>query len=345
MPLSLAQVELITNNVLDFYKKGTPRDQHIQERPLLAKMRAKQKTYPGNKGRVDMPVVMDTSSTLQGFTYDDTVNYGNPANVKRVSYPWKLFHIGIQVTLHELLHDGISITDSTTGKNTSEHTDREVVALTNLLEHKIRDMEEGYERDHNTMMWRDGTQSAYAYPGVTSIVVDNPSAAVVVGGIDQSANAKWRNRASLTIALGSSAESQAVTLTLDREMRQLRRYGGRPDLFLAGSDMIDRLNQERRAKGTYTQTGFSNGQDISAGDSIYDGKQIIYDPTLDDLGYSKRLYVLDTRRLYPFVVDGEDGKTHAPARPEDKYVIYRAKTWVGGLACDQRNCHGVYAFA
>lgn len=346
MPFTLAQVENVFNSTLDYYmKKGTPRDQHIQERPLLSKMRAKQKTIPGGRGRVDMPIVMETSSQLQGFQYDDTVGYGNPTNVKRVSYPYRLFHIGIQTTMHELIHDGISVTDTVTGKTTSEHSERELTMLVNILEHKVRDMEEGYDRDQNLLLWRDGTQSALAYPGVTSIVVDNPAAAIVVGGVDQNANAKWRNRSNLAINLGASAQTQAVMLTLDYEMRQLRRYGGKPDTFLAGSDMIDRLNKERRANGSFTQTGFAGSQDISAGDAIYDGKPVMYDPTLDDLGYSKRLYVLDSKHIFPFVVEGEDGKMHAPARPEDKYVFYRAKTWVGGLACDQRNCHGVYAFA
>jgi hypothetical protein len=34
---------------------------------------------------------------------------------------------------------------------------------------------------------------------------------------------------------------------------------------------------------------------------------------------------------------------HNPARPADKYVLYRAKTWVGGLVARQRNTSGVYA--
>lgn len=346
MPFTLAQAELVINSTLDFYwKKGTPTDQHIQERPLLAAMRARQKTIPGGKGRVDMPVVMEATSQLQGFQYDDSVGYGNPANVKRVSYPYRLFHIGTQITMHEMIHDGISVVDSTTGKSTTTHSERELTMLVNIVEHKARDMDEGFDRDLNLLYWRDGTQSALAFPGVTSIVVDNPAAATVVGGIDQSANPKWRNRAALNINLGASADTQAVVNTLDYEHRQLRRYGGNPDTYLAGSDMIDRLTKELRAKGLYTQNGFSGGKDVSAGDISYGSKVIKYDPTLDDLGYSKRLYVLDSKRIFPFVVEGEDEKMHNPARPEDKYVFYRAKTWVGGLAANMRNAHGVYGFA
>lgn len=38
-------------------------------------------------------------------------------------------------------------------------------------------------------------------------------------------------------------------------------------------------------------------------------------------------------------------KRHNPARPADKYVMYRALTWVGGLVCRQRNANGVYSIA
>jgi len=346
MPITMEQAQMILQNTLDFYmKKGTPRDQHIQEKPLLSRMRRKMKTIPGGKGRVDLPIVLDTASQLQEFEYDDPVNYGSPAKIRRVSAPWRLFHIGIQVTMHELIHEGITVTDTLTGEAKSNVSQREAIALANMMEHKIRDMEEGYDRDMNLLYWRDGSQSALAFPGVTAWVADDPTSATIVGGIDQSANAKWRNRANLAIALGAGPETQAVIRTLDFEMPQLRRFGGRPSAGYAGSDMIDRLKAELRAKGSYTENGFTGSNDVGAGDITFNRMPIYYDPTLDDLGFQKRLYVLDENRLMPFAVDGEDGKNHAPARPEDKYVFYQARTFVGGMIADQRNSHGVYAFA
>lgn len=347
MPFTMEQVQNVANSTLDFYmKKGTPRDQHIQDKPLLSRLRKKQKSIPGGKGRVDMPVVLETVSALQGFEYDDQVDYGSPAKIRRVSYPYRLFHIGIQFSMHELIHDGISVVDSSDGKKTTEHSKRELTMLVNILEHKIKDMDEGFDKDLNTLMWRDGSQSALAFPGLTSFIVDDPTAATVVGGIDQAANAKWRNRANLTITLGdTTGASQAVAITLDNELPQLRRYGGKPSVGFAGSDMIERLKLEYRYKGYYSQTGFNKSVDLATGDIEIGGIPIYYDPTLDDLGYDKRLYLIDESRVFPFVVEGEDEKKHNPARPEDKYVFYMAKTWVGGMGCEQRNGCGVYAFA
>lgn len=345
MPFTMEQVEAVANATLDFYwKKGTPRAQYTQERPLLSMLRKNQKTIPGGRGYIDIPVVLDTVSTLQGFQYDDPVTYANPNRIRRARYPWRLFHIGIQVTMHELLHDGISVVDSTTGEKTVEHNDRERTMLVNLLEHKIADMEEGYDRDLNLLDWRDGTQSALAFAGITGLISDSPSSGVVVGGIDQVANPKWQNRANTNITLGADASTMAVIRTLDAEVPQLRRYGGKPNVGFAGAAMIDRLKAEYRSKGNFTLEGFAKGGDLSVGELTFNGLTIYYDPTLDDLGRSKYLYLLDMRRIFQFVIEGEDGKEHHPARPEDRYTFYRAKTWVGGLATDQRNAHGVYAF-
>jgi hypothetical protein len=71
----------------------------------------------------------------------------------------------------------------------------------------------------------------------------------------------------------------------------------------------------------------------------------VYDPTLDDLGSAKRCFFIDPKHLYLMVMDGEDMKQHSPARPADKYVLYRGVTWTGGMVADQLNCHGVYEVA
>ena len=341
------QVENVKNSVLDFYmKKGAPLEQHIQDKPLLSRLRSKQKSIPGGKGRVEMAVIMETVSSLESFEYDDTVGYGSPAKNRRVSAPYRLFHIGTQVTMHELLHEGISVTDSTTGAKKSDISKSDAIRLWNIFDSKMRDQNEGFDAGLNRKMWLDGSQGPLEFPGVTAWVVDNPAAATVVGGIDQAANAKWRNRANLAITLGdTTGASQAVLRTLDVELPQLRRFGGKPSVGFAGSDMIDRFKAERRAKSDYSHTGTNGSKDLAVGAVEFDGIPIFYDPTLDDLGYAKRLYILDESELYPFVVEGEDKKKHTPARPEDKYVFYSAYTWVGGMIARRRNGCGVYAFA
>lgn len=346
MPFTAQELENIANSAIDFHaerRKVTP--QTLQDKPLLRALRAKQKTFPGGKDNITFRVKFDYTTGIQGFSHDDVVDYDNPANTKTASYPYKMIHGGISFTMDELIRDGITIVDSVDGKSTSQKSDREMTALANMLDEKLDDMEEGMERGFNLMFWRDGTQDPNLVPGVRSIVVNDPTAASVVGGIDQSAVTDWRNRASLGLSTATPS-NLVIASKLQQEYRQLRRYGGNPDTWLAGSDFLDALEDELRSKGDFTNAGWAkNGGriDMSVADIEFKGKAIEYDPTLDDLGLTKYLFAIDTRHLYPMVVDGEDMKKHNPARPENKYVFYRAKTWVGGLVARRRNVHGVYS--
>jgi hypothetical protein len=145
----------------------------------------------------------------------------------------------------------------------------------------------------------------------------------------------------------ASAANSTLILALRKEVRQLRRFGGRPTKAYCGSDFLAALELEIHAKGYFTQTGFAKQGRIDVGmaEPELAGIQFVYEPSLDDLGYAKRSYVLDLKHIGLRVMDGEDKKTHTPARPYDRYVMYRAMTWTGGMVMDQANCHGVYEVA
>lgn len=345
MPFTAQELQNIANAALDFHMdRGRVYSQTIQDKPLLGVLRSGQKTFPGGKELITVRVKGAYTTTIQGFTHDETVSYSNPANIKEASYPWKEIHGGIQVTFTELKKDGISIVDSATGENTSRHSEREATMLANLFDDKLEDMSEGIERGMNEMLWKDGSSDDSLVPGIRSFILDDPTSATVIGGIDQSANDWWRNRASVSID-ASTASNQNLVNTLQQEFRQLRRYGNPRHTLLAGSDLMDAFEKELRSKGNYTETGWANkGQiDASIADLAFKGRPLMYDPTLDDLGLSKYLFVLDMNAIQLKPMDGEDMKAHSPARPEDKYVLYRALTWTGGLCCRQRNTSGVYA--
>ena len=342
MPFTQQELDNIANSALDFYIKGKPLSQSIQDKPLLKAFMSKKKTFPGGKGEISKAVKNDYTSAFAGYSHDDTVTYANPANVKRTAMPWKELHSGIQLTHSELKTDGISVVD-TNGESTAEHSERELTALTNILEDKFEDLDEGTARSLNEIFWRDGTQSTKVPPGVLYFLSGTPTTGVV-GGIDRALNSWWRNRSSLAIV--ASAASQTLTKTLRSEWRQLRRYGGNPTLILCGSDFLEALDLEVAEKGTYTQQGFTKGgaTDIGMAEvSMKGAGTFMYDPTLDDLGYEDYCFMIDPRHLYPMVMDGEDMKRHTPARPAEKYVMYRGITWTGLLFADKLNCHGVYS--
>lgn len=345
----------IINSALDFYIKGPAKDQIKQDRPLLGMLDSTSKSFPGGKGDISLPVRASYQTTVQGYELDDTVTYVNPTPTKRVKYPWREIHGGITMTLSELKADGISVVDSEDGKDTSEHGGVDATRLTGVLSEKLYDMTEGYAVNLNKMLWGDGTTDPKGLLGVRAFITDDPTTGTV-GGINRATagNEWWRNRSNIATPWVSAPDAGGVVLSaLGKELRQLRRYGGKPTKMLAGSDFIQAMETELRSNGNYTLDGFMNKTATDGGmaDLYYQGIPITYDPSLDDLtgvtgpAGSKRMYVFDPRHIYLYKMEQEWMKTHNPARPYDKYVLYRALTCTGQVVAQQMNSAGVYAIA
>lgn len=344
MPFDVATLENIANSALDFHmSQNGAWPQHMQDRPLLKALKAKQKTFPGGKGEIKGRVKGDRYTTFTGFQGSDTVSYGNPNLIKVFSYPWREMHGGIEVTLSELKHDGISVVDSAQSENTVMHSQREKTAIINFFEDKLESMMDDLANDLNNKFWLDGSADAKAPVGLLAYLTETPSAGVT-GGIDRASNTWWRHRA-LTGAnkITASTSLQTLTKTLRVEHRQLIRYGGKPDAVFAGADALEAIEAEIHEKGIYTESGFAKDTDIGMGGIVMRGVgRIMYDPTLDDLGLSDHIFFVDTKSIYPMVMEGEDMKRHTPARPAEKYVLYRAVTWTGQLICKKLNSSGRY---
>jgi len=371
MAFSTDQMNAVASYALDFFVKGEAFDQSIQDKPLLSALRGKQKTFSGGKGKISIPVVGDYADTdaglsnikpgealtsgdsnnfFKGYQYDDTVAFVNPNSVKRASYDYAEIHAGINVTFTELKQDGITVVDSAFGDKTAKASGREITALTGLLDHKLGSMAEGWARKMNQMLWRNGAQDSKQSIGLLAFIVDSPSGSTTIGGLNRSTYAWWRNRANLGISPGSDV----LTQTLRAEVRQLTRYGGKPDLILCGSKFLDALEKEVAAKALYSQSGVAGSKNIASPSVTITGiGTFVYDPTLDDLtaimnnsiDYSKRCYFIDTKAINLYVMEGEDNKIHSPARPETKYALYRSMTWTGGMVANRMNSCGVYSIA
>lgn len=351
MAFTQAELDNIAAATLDLYLRGQPMTQVIQDKPLLNAMKSAQKTFGGAKENISGAVKGNYDSYFSGYTHNDPVDFQNPTNIKRWSTPWKELSGGLEVSMTELKKNGIHVVD-TNGQSITRASDQEKYALADLMQDKMEDMSEGMARDMNEYFWGDGTADAKGPIGVTGLIVDDPSTGTLQG-IDRSTNAWWRNRAHIATTTASDPlnvttnTSYKIANFLTSEVRQLRRFGGRPTLGFAGSVFLDYLEAEMRNSGYYTDAGWAakGSIDIGMANPRLKGVEIQYDPTLDDLGIEKRLYLLDPRHIFPYVMQGEDMKTHNPARPHDRYMIYKAVTWTGNMVTNQANAHGVYEIA
>src|SRR6185503_5822105 len=162
-------------------------------------------------------------------------------------------------------------------------------------------------------------------------------AAGTTGNIGRVANTWWQNRAATS---AYSAVQNAITSAttnggaliefLQKEWLQLSKFksGSTKWQLFAGSDFIAAYRKEMRANGYYTMNGLKGTVDGSQGNLQWMGLDVVWDPTLDNLSLSKRMYVIDVgkagvRLLY---MNGERMHKHAPARPYDRYTMYNGIT-------------------
>ena len=173
------------------------------------------------------------------------------------------------------------------------------------------------------------------------------------------ANSWWRNRAATTAHSGSGGQGPVTSSAsnggaliefMDKERRARSKYAnGRTKVrYFCGSDFIDAYKLELRANGYYTQSGWGGAKpDGSMEDPNHAGLPLEWDPTMDDLGPSKRCYALDMGKtgLRLLYMDGQRMKKHNPARPYDRYVMYNGITMTGVMIAKQLNTSGVYDIA
>lgn len=351
--LSLNVANDIVNAILKAYARGASLKQTIQERPLLAFLNAGKKTFGGGNEYLSDPVqgsfmsdadktaVMNGGKFFQGYKEDDLLSFSQSANLLRAEYKWYECHAGLVITWTELKKDGITITD---GEKKSEHSDIALTRLTSLLENRMDDFGESWARSLNAMFWQDGSQDSKQTPGILALLGDVNNLGTI-GGLDSATYPWWRHRVSLNIPV--SAANQSLSKRLRVEQRPLRRFGGKPNKFLAGSAFLDALDIEVSEKGLYTMTGFSKSQnDIGIAEIALRGVGVFeYDPTLDDLGRSNYCYEFDSRRIKLRPMEGEENKVLTPARPYQYMVYLKSMTWTGAMQMLQRNCHGVFSSA
>lgn len=351
MPLTAAQLTDINNATYEtFLNKGKVLSQYIQSKPLLKALDGAAGSFAGGRDSVALNVKAGQGGgSLQGYTGDDQLTYYDPTGIKRVRYNWKEHFIGMTITGTHLKENGIDLMEDGADQSTVAMSGREAHALANILDEKNEMMAEDYAVSMNDLLWGDGSGDAKALAGIQSLIFDNPATGTT-GGLSRSVYPWWQNRSNVGSPVTSATTAGGALIQfLQGEERQRTKYKtpGSRIIRLAGSDFIGAMETEIRANGNYSMTGFKGTQDASMGSLNWNGVEIVYDPTLDDLGFSKRMYVLDVGRngIKLLYMDGNRYKKHNPARPYDRMVHYNGISTTAVLVAKQLNTSGVYAIA
>jgi hypothetical protein len=341
--LGLSVAQDLINTTLIAYERADVVWQTIADKPLLKALKSKQKTFPNGQQTISIAIqgtkMSDTPGFLQGFQNDDELVFNQSDNVLRCTVPWKEIHAGLIITFTELKIDGISVDQS---KTFSQHSRSELNQLLQLAKNRKDDFNESWAVAKNQMLWQDGSQDGKQVPGIQSIITDNPTSGTTCG-LSRTVYPFWRHIAAVGSARIVASKNDQTLSQFIRDLKiQLMMFGGKPDTMLCGSGFLSNIQREVSEKGVYTQTGFVKGVGLTIGTLTVAGiGDIQYDPTMDLIGWSKRLLIFDSRRLKLMPMAGEENRTLMPERPYNYMVWMMSKTWTGGLTCSQLNANAI----
>lgn len=350
--------DVVASTLEKFFNPKDPKKilQHIANKPTLrfllqdkaefdAAGPASGTTGPANfREPVQGALMRDQVGFYAGISADDVLAFKSGDGAIQTTCPIRWMHAGWKITHEELMFQGVVISNN--NRDISAPTDDDQVKLYDALQLKKADYQESIQYARNNTLWQDGTQDAKAIPGLKSVLTDDPTAGTTLG--ISRANIWWRHVADTGVGgagpkLSYSKADQTLTERLNKVINvTLPLYGGNPDRAVAGSDLIDALIREMRAKGMNTVTGWTDKYtDLSVTGVRYGRLNIEFDPTLDLMGESKRIYIWDSSHLKLRTQKGQWGKVTPQNQPADQFVMLTSTTDRGVVTCNQMDCNYV----
>lgn len=351
MPFTSDEFARIGKYTLDYFLKNNPIDQIAMDRPFLKKMLSRKKTFAGGKEFIVIQLRSSYQSNFQFFDGADTVTYNNRDTVEQAQYPYTNIHDGYQIDEDRLRRNGITITDSKRGSA----SESEVFQLTNMLKELNEVLNLGFKEKMSAYLQLDGSSSAKALVGLDALVTLQaaPSATgqQVIGGLDRFTWPWWNNYKKTGLS------NTTVIDEMEKGFRSQSIHGGGPTDIFVGGDFMDAYRANSKATGnverfmTVPQKGGVEVDPSITGLNFH-GIPLQFCPEWESnfdgmvnpaTPWAKRCYMLNLNNIRLQVMQGNDMQSRQPQRPYDRYVLFQAVTWTGGVTMDMASNQGVYA--
>ena len=344
MAISIADLAIIANYAITNYIKRST-DQLTQNRPLLKFLFAHRKKMLAGPGESEN-IIKDYASNF-AFGYGDGAIAFNERNpTVQNMFSWSRATDAFKISHDRLVAAGIMVRE---GKRGEFHTtDNEKAIISNLLADNMYVLKEGFYKNLDLHLHRDGTASTDAIAGLDALVSTTPTTGTI-GNISRATNTWWRNYAQTAVA------ASGLLAAMEAAWRACIRNGGTPDFILAGSKFIDAyrtcitLTQNVDA-GAVKKIDGGTGSGIDTG-LFFKGIQLTWDPTMDDLAtiestadtaWDKRCYFINSDHL-KYKDNGID--VVQPTRPYNVLAVYQMMVWRGLLSSNRLSAHAVLSVA
>ncbi len=345
MPISAGDLAIVTKHALDDYMRNRPVDQIGTERPLVKKLMAgRKKLMPARQYAIEN--VRTGYGSNFAWAFGDTARSFNKRDtIEQASFPWRVALDGFYIEWDVLYAAGIRVDPDMGSHGKLKLEANEKVILSNMMQDRMVDLEEGFIEKLDKELHRSGASSTDAIVGLDGVVSLTPSTGTL-GGIDASAKTYWRNYALTGIA------TVDLRARMETAWRACIRNGGAPDFILAGSTFIDTYAASLTLTQN-TEAGKPKTVDISTGSGsstglFFKGVPIVWDPVFSEMdtleapavAWEKRCYFLNTKHL-KYEDDGME--VYNPTPPHNVRATYTSLDLRCALKTSRRNAHAVLA--
>jgi len=204
--------------------------------------------------------------------------------------------------------------------------------IRDFVKTRLKHLQANLANTFGASLFSDGTGTGgKEIGGLQLLIADDPTAAGTVGGIDQSANAFWRNktRTSGSSWAASNIESEMMQLWLD-----IIRGGDKPRRIYTDSNGYSTYWEALTDKRRYTDAGEAEG---SFRGLAFEGASVYY----DDNCPSDRMYFVDTTALCLYTTIREVFKVHPSRNITNALYSVTPVEAMCNLATGRREAHGV----
>lgn len=197
---------------------------------------------------------------------------------------------------------------------------------------RLQQLQANLANTFGASLFSDGTGTGgKEIGGLQLLVADDPTAAGTVGGIDQSANAFWRNqtRSSASAWSASNIEAEMMALWLNT---------------IRGANKPNRIYTDQKGYSTYWSALVDKRRYTDAGEAEGSFKGLVFENAsvyYDDNCPANRMYFIDTKALCFYTTIDEVFKVHKPREITNALYSVTPVEMMGNLATGRREAHAV----
>lgn len=285
---------------------------------LLNRLESKGNIKTAGGGRtLAQPLMYAENSTVKWYSGYDTFTLGAPGEViDSAEYDWKQLGGFAVISGLEAI------------KNQGKY------AALNYMEARIEVLKESLRNAAGLAMFADGTgTSGKEFGGLQLLVADDPSAAGTVGGIDQQANAFWRNQIN-DLSAAAATTKDNIRGYMNLMWLNCIRGGNKPDLIVCDANMYNVYEESLQENIRYKDSKMA---DAGFEAIKYKTADVVYDANCP----ANHMYFLCSDYLYMQRAPGRwfsvDTKRTIQNADYDAVPVWLA----GNLTCSNRSRQGL----